>query len=259
MAREQPIFLTKFKARLFVILARPENPENIGLVARAMKNTGFENLRLVGEGRPRPKSYAAAVHARDILQKASFFPDLASATADLNIIFAATAKARKNFSGLGFDEAVCKVISSPPRARIGLLFGNERTGLTSEELRFSNYRFTIPQSSRQPSYNLASAVLLTLFRIFRCPSEGAVPRARRPAETPLPWAEQEECIRLILRKLEEKRFIHPTNRRHVTEMIHDLLGRLAVTAKDRAFLLALFSEVGEGKKRLPRARAVLPK
>ena len=31
-----------------VILARPENPENIGLVARAMANTGFNDLRLTG-------------------------------------------------------------------------------------------------------------------------------------------------------------------------------------------------------------------
>lgn len=53
-----------------------------------------------------------------------------------------------------------KMMSFPQTTRIGLLFGNERTGLTSEELRSSNFRFAMPQASKQPSYNLAYAVLL---------------------------------------------------------------------------------------------------
>lgn len=234
------------KNRLFVILARPKKSDNIGLAARAMKNTGFENLRLVGLDRLERKSFVTAVHAQEILKRASFFPDLQEACCDLNIILASTSKRRKNFPLLPLDEAVSKIFQFPDTIRIGLLFGNEITGLTSDELSLANFRFTIPQVGVQPSYNLASAVLLTLFAIFAHNSD----ESDMTAEKPLSWKDQEDCIRLILEKLEEKQFIHKTNRKHVTEMLFSLFGRLAMTEKERNLLLAIFSK---GPDRIPNS------
>jgi tRNA/rRNA methyltransferase len=232
--------------RFVVILARPQSVENIGLVARAMKNTGFRSLRVVGRSKVEIACPRTAVHANDILKEASFYTEISGATADLNVVFASTAKPRQNFSGLPLDEAASKMLSFPPESRIGLLFGNERTGLTSAELAASNFRWTIPQASRQPSYNLAAAVLITLFELFRRLTPASVPfsGAERLGEIPLPRAQQEECIRLIIRKLEAQGFIHPTNKRHTAEMLHDILGRLAMTDRDRRLLLAIFSHAG---------------
>lgn len=222
-----------------VILSRPVNPENIGLVARHMKNTGFNNLRLVSDPPIEQKAFVTAVHAKEILESARFYPNAAAAVSDLEVIFAAAARKRKNFSTLSFEEAVDKILSFPRETKIGLLFGNERTGLTSQELHSSNFRFTIPQASRQPSYNLASAVLLVLFQIFRKTEKQG---SSRIYELPIPREEQEDCIDLILKKLKEKRFIHAKNKRHVTEMIHDLFGRFSMTARDKNLLLAVFSK-----------------
>ncbi len=222
-----------------VVLVRPKNPENIGLVARNMKNTGFEELRLVGVKSVAQKSYVTAVHARDILERARFCPDVSEATADLDITFASTSRTRKNFPSVSLKDAVREMFQFPASTKIGLLFGSERTGLTSDELRSSNFRFMIPQATRQPSYNLASAVLLTLFHIFAHDHFKEVEAVR---EKPLSRKEQEEFIRLILRKLEQKNFIYSTNKRHMTEMIYDLFGRFALTSKDRKLLLALFSK-----------------
>jgi TrmH family RNA methyltransferase len=230
------------KEKFSVILSRPENPENIGLVARSMKNTGFGELRLVGVQRIDEKSRKTAVHAQDILKKALLYQDLSSAVEDLNLVFAATAKTRKNFSSLSLQEAVEEMFRFPRTAKIGLLFGNERTGLLSEELKSSNFRFTIPQAGRQPSYNLASAVLLTLFHIY---THGNFKKEDNVKEKPLSRKEQEECIRLILSKLEKRNFIHKTNRRHMTDMIYDLFGRMTLTEKDRKLVLALFSKAIE--------------
>jgi len=224
--------------RLTVILVHPEKPENIGLVARSMKNTGFENLRIVGTGSLSQKSYLTAVHAREILENAEFYDRLDEAIADLHLVFAATSKKRKNFVLLTLEESVTKMFQFPHSTKIGLLFGCERTGLTSEELKGVNFIFSISQASKQPSYNLSSAVLLTLFQIFNYLQKGeAIVR-----EQPISREEQEECIRLILRKLEEKKFIHKGNKSHVTEMIHDLFGRLGLSSRDRRLLLALFSK-----------------
>jgi tRNA/rRNA methyltransferase len=250
--------------RLFVILVRPESLENIGFVARAMKNTGFRNLRVVGRKKVEIACPRTAVHAKEIIKEAAFFSDLASATDDLDVVFASTAKRRKNFSVESLDEAVAKISSLPKETRIGLLFGNERTGLTSAELAVSNFRWSIPQAARQPSYNLAAAVLITLFELFRREEMGTVLFSRRSVpglpgaeeekigpspffgrgERPLPKSEQEDCIRRILQRLEQRSFIHPTNKRHTTQMVLDLLGRLAMTNRDRKLLLAMFSQAG---------------
>ncbi len=63
-----------------VILARPQSPENIGLVARAMKNTGFEDLRLVLDGPLPSTARLTAVHAEDILGGARLSLHLHDAT-----------------------------------------------------------------------------------------------------------------------------------------------------------------------------------
>jgi len=232
------------KKRFAVILVRPENPENVGLIARNMKNTGFEMLRLVQMAGIDSKSRRTAVHSRDILEKACFYADLKAAVADLQLVFAATSKRRKNFPSLSLKEAVAEMFRFPASTRIGLLFGNERTGLTSEEMQCSNFRFIIPQSGKQPSYNLASAVLLTLFHIstFKDLMDDRYKERAVVKERPLSRKEQEECIRLVLDKLEKKRFIHETNRQHMMEMVYDLFGRLTLTDKDRKLILALFSK-----------------
>ena len=222
-----------------VILARPQSPENIGLVARAMKNTGFADLHIV-QSHPLPSQVrVTAVHAEDLLEGARLCTSVEEAVSDLDVVFAAVARHRRNFPSMDLEQALERLAELPPESRIGLLFGNERTGLESAELRHSNFRFTLPQSSPQPSYNLASAVLLTLFHVSRdAGGRGVVVSADRP----LPRSEQEAGIRLILQKLEEKRFVHAGNRRHMEERIHDLFGRFAMTPADRDLLLAIFGK-----------------
>ncbi|MGD9345686.1 MAG: RNA methyltransferase [Candidatus Aminicenantes bacterium] len=226
------------KNRFAVILSRPENPENVGLVARSMKNTGFGDLRVVGISSLENKAFVTAVHAREILDNARFYSSVADAVRNLDIVFAATAKSRKNFSLIPMEDALNKISGFPGTTRIGFLFGNERTGLTSGELLHSNFRFKIPQSGVQPPYNLASAVLITLFSLF----SRKEPVADIAYGQPLSRKEQEECVRRILLNLEKKGFSHKSNKKHVEEIVSDLLGRLTMTSEDRNLLLALFSK-----------------
>lgn len=225
--------------RTAVILSRPVNPENIGLVARCMKNTGFSELRLVMDEKISARAYVTAVHAEEILDQARLYNVVEAAVSDLDIVFAAVARHRKNFPALSFYETENKIREFPPAARLGLLFGNERSGLGSDELCFSNFRFSIPQAEPQPSYNLASAVLLTLFSLSFQKQPG--PMVEK-LQKPLSRKEQEECCFLILDKLTAKKFIHPGNRTHVKEMVFDLFGRLTMTERDRQLLLAIFSK-----------------
>ncbi|MGC8746184.1 MAG: RNA methyltransferase [Candidatus Saccharicenans sp.] len=225
-------------SRFYVILVNPENQENVGLVARAMKNTGFSRLRIVGQPELGPEALKTAVHSTDILKNAPFFDSLAEAVSDLNLVFGSTARSRKAYKIITIDEAVLRIKTYSPETKIGLVFGNERTGLSDAELRQVNFVFSIPQVSRQPSYNLAAAVLITLYTLFRESSSRLVAQA----PPPIPRKEQADCLELILKKLEKRGFMHDTNREHVTNLLYDLFGRLALSERDRRFLTAVFNK-----------------
>ena len=69
-----------------IVLVEPQSPGNIGMACRAMKNMGLSQLRLVkGCDRFHPESLKFAVSARDLLENARVFPDLASALADCTL------------------------------------------------------------------------------------------------------------------------------------------------------------------------------
>jgi len=226
------------RSRFYVILVNPENQENIGLVARAMKNTGFSRLRVVGKPELTAEALRTAVHSTEILRNANFYDSLDEAVSDLNLVFGSTARQRKAFKIMTVDEAVLKIKTYPLQTKIGLVFGNERTGLSDTELRRVNFAYFIPQVGRQPSYNLAAAVLITLYTLFRESTSNLVPQG----PLPIPRKEQTDCIELILKKLEKRGFMHETNREHVTNLLYDLFGRLTLSERDRRFLTAVFNK-----------------
>ncbi len=122
-----------------------------------------------------------AVHAGDILAGALLFPTLEEATDDLHFVAASTAKRRKIETIVDWDEAADG--SAACRREPGGSPVRKRTdGLDRRELRRANLIFTIPQAARQPSYNLAAAVLLTLFTPLTEPGKRG-PRRRPAAKT----------------------------------------------------------------------------
>jgi len=235
-----------------VVLVRPDSPENIGLAARGMANTGFADLRLVGVERLEPPAWRTAIHAEAIMERARFFPTLAEAVADRDLVLGSTARVRHDFPLVPLADAVARLEEYPPAARVGLVFGNERTGLTQKELGLANIRFHIPQISRQPSYNLGVAVTLTLHTLaFR---EGPPAALRR--HLPLDHAAQAEAGRRFGDMLDSLGFMHDTNRDFIVEKVRDIFFRMALTAKDRDIILAMFRKALEGPR--PRAPRIHP-
>lgn len=236
-------------SRLAVVLVRPDSPENVGLAARGMANTGCSDLRLVGLDRLEAPAWRTAVHAEAVLEGARFHASLAEAVADRNLVLGSTARVRHDFPLVTLAEAAGRVAEYPAGTRIGLVFGNERTGLTREELGLANLRFRIPQAARQPSYNLGVAVTLTLHALAF--GAGEAPAARR--EPLLTHAEQAEAGRRFGEMLDGLGFMHDTNRAFITGKVRDIFFRMALTAKDRDVILAMFRKALEGpRERRPR-------
>jgi tRNA/rRNA methyltransferase len=236
-------------SRFAVVLVRPDSPENIGLAARGLANAGVADLRFVGIERLEPPAWRTAIHAEAILEGARFFGSLEEAVADLHLVLGSTARVRHDFPLVSLSEAVGRVGEYPAGTRVGLVFGNERTGLTQEELGRTNVRFHIPQAARQPSYNLGVAVTLTLHALVF--GAGRLPAARR--ELLLSHGEQAEAGRRFRDMLDSFGFMHDTNRAFITEKMQDIFFRMALTAKDRDVILAMFRKALEGPRE-PRPR-----
>lgn len=152
-----------------IILIASENADNIGAAARAMKNMGFSDLRLV---RPpehwRSKGKKMAMSAADILKKAKTYPSLQKAIQDLTLVVGTT---RRSGRGRGFflpfSKTIEQIKQTTERQKAGVVFGCESKGLANRDLRLCDHAVTIPTSAAYPSLNLAQAVMILLFALSR--------------------------------------------------------------------------------------------
>ncbi len=150
-----------------VVLVRPQLAENIGTTARAMMNCGLSELRIVAprDKFPSEKAIAAASGADEILANARVYPHLPTAVADLQRVYAMTARNRDMpHRVLDAREAAGEL-----RARIGqgqscgVMFGPERSGLTNDDLTMADTVITVPLNPAHSSLNLAQAVLVLAY------------------------------------------------------------------------------------------------
>jgi len=147
-----------------IILVEPQLGENIGMVARAMANFGLSELRLVNprDGWPSDKARAAASRADHVIDGVVLYDDLASALADLNFVYATTARERDGFKQVRGPVEAGRALRVRARAgeRTGIVFGRERFGLYNEEVAQADEIVTFPINPEFASLNIAQAVLL---------------------------------------------------------------------------------------------------
>ncbi|MDQ2068167.1 RNA methyltransferase [Xinfangfangia sp. CPCC 101601] len=158
-----------------IILVRPQMGENIGGAARAMLNFTLDRMRIVAprDGWPNPKAVAMASGAGRVLDHAGLFPDVASAVADCDYVFATTARGRELVSEVVTPEramAMARAMAAEGK-KIGILFGPERAGLENDDIVHANAIITVPVNPEFFSLNLAQAVLLVAYEWGRQGSE----------------------------------------------------------------------------------------
>src|SRR5581483_1411711 len=110
-----------------IILNAPQLAENIGAAARVMANFGLADLRLVNprDGWPQERAWAAASGADWPLNAARVFDRLEDAIADLQRIFATTARPRELQLPVLTPRQAAGDLAGAVAAgeRVGLLFG----------------------------------------------------------------------------------------------------------------------------------------
>lgn len=152
------------------ILVQPHYPENVGAAARAAKTMGITRLCLVNPSRLAvPESELAfkmAVRAWDVLEAARVCETLSEALRGHDLVYATTA--RRGQKGLQTPREAAKqaLQAAADAQRIAVVFGNEKTGLTPEDVELCEYRIRIPMAADQPSINLAQSCQLVAYEWF---------------------------------------------------------------------------------------------
>ena len=190
------------KEKIAIILVFPENPDNIGAVARAVKNMDFVDLRLVAPPlKWRARARKMAVSAGDILSQAKVYASLQEAIEDLGLVIGTTRRmGGQRGPFLSFNKAVSKIRGSSHHQRMGLVFGRESKGLANEESALCDHLMTIPTGTSYPSLNLAQAVMVMLFtlswgRRMKEPTSHA--RALNKKEIEITVAHFEEALKTL--------------------------------------------------------------
>src|SRR5438045_6443726 len=147
-----------------VILVEPQLGENIGMTARAMGNFALSRLRIVKprDGWPNVAAQRAAAGADYILERAELFDTVQAAVADLDLLFATTARAHDQAKPVMAPQGAAREIVSHAASggKAGILFGRERSGLDNDEVARANRIVTFPVNPGFASLNLSQAVLL---------------------------------------------------------------------------------------------------
>lgn len=222
-----------------IILAHPEESRNIGSACRAMANCGIECLRIVG----RRSDYddervkILAIHAAEIWERAEFFSDIKSATVDCILSAATTRRRGKKRKGkLFLPEEFCEFAKNSSDGKIAIVFGNERAGLSDEEVASCTIGVTIPSSENFPSLNLSHAVQIICYELFR---------AQNPNEkgfTPIDLNRLEKTVFKISQSLEEIGFFKIAGKSDMENFWRGILSRAILSESEAKYIEKIFTK-----------------
>jgi tRNA/rRNA methyltransferase len=213
------------------VLFKPRSPGNVGAAARALKNMGLGDLRLVAPQLRNTRSAATmAVHAADVLAAATRYPDLAAAVKDRTIVVGTTARTGPYRSeSRMLREAAQDLIARSAANRIAVVFGPEDCGLTNTELKLCQRLITIPSAPAYPSLNLAQAVMVVAYELMMAATP-AVQSGRAPEFVAA--SVSDPMLDRMAEALVSIGFIPDDNPDHIMLAIREIFGRSGLTARE---------------------------
>jgi TrmH family RNA methyltransferase len=230
--------------RIRIVLARPSHPGNIGAAARAMKTMGLADLALVAPRHfPDDEAVAMAAGADDVLRRARVHAELAGALADCALAVGFSARERAlSHRAQTLREAAPGIVAALAQGRVALVFGNETSGLTNDELARCQRMVTIPVSAAYRSLNLAAAVQLACYEVSLAAGEERIGRGREHAPA------TGEAIERLHARIEAAAiaagFLDPKRPGKMMERLRRLVARAAPERSEVNLLAGLFAALG---------------
>lgn len=214
-----------------IVLVNTSHPGNIGSTARAMKTMGLKKLKLVN-----PKNYpskvadAKAVGCIDVLENASIYDSIDKAIAKSRLVVGLSARSRKsNIPSLSLKELMI-LIQNHLNNEISILFGNEQSGLSNEELLRCNYLVSIPTDKSYTSLNLSAAVQIFSYEYFM--SQSGPDKKLIHTEEPASFSSKKHLIDNFILIMKMLNMFSVKNEKSLTQNIHIIFNKTQFTNKE---------------------------
>lgn len=238
--------------RLSLVLVRPKEDGNVGAAARAAKNFGVVDVRLVApraplgeEARRRAMAGLALLrHARPAatLEEAVETADLVVGTTDL-AFGRSTAYLRRTVSPERLGEIVRSV-----EGTVALVFGPEDNGLSREELARCDLLVHVSARREFPTLNLSHAVAVVLYAVHRARGTDDPESTPAPEVVELNGREKEILLDRV-GALAAKTGYPAHKRRGLILLFRRVLGRSTPSEAEYRMLLGLFASFGRALER----------
>ena len=225
-----------------VILCRPEISRNIGAVCRAMANNNCTDLRIAGNREDYDENLRLAIHAGTIWQNARFFEPsitgLKTSVADCCIIAGTTRRVGEKRKSWGMTpEDFASFSFNTAEGLTGLVFGNERTGLTDEELNVCSVAVNIPSAVDFPSLNLSHAVQIVCYTLFRAYSP------RKYGYERIPYTRVTSAAEHINRCLCNMGLFKHAGKEDNIRFFKEIIARAGLSVREARYLEELFQKL----------------
>ena len=229
------------------ILVKPQLGENIGSCARSLKNFGFSKLNIVAPKQtwPNNKAKITSVGAYDIIKKAKIFKNTYDAIADYDVVISLSARKRDiNKKHISFNQ-FHNIINTNNKTKFGFMFGPEASGLSNEDLSYSNYVLQIPTSKNFKSINLSHSLTIIAYEIFKSLNQKIFTKMSKNINI-----SSKKKIKVLIEHLtnllDKKDFFTPKEKKHAMIMnINNLFYRFEPNDKELRVLASIISTLAK--------------
>jgi len=235
---------------IYFILVRPQMGENIGSVARAIKNFNIRYLRIVNPRCkwPNQKADATSVGAKDVLKSAKIYDSVEKSIGDLDTVFASSSRIRKVNKNIISVTNLKKKIKKGKK--IGILFGPEASGLSNDEISCADYLVKIPSNKKFSSLNLSHSAIIFCFELFKIFNKEKSRINSNYKSLLATKSEINEFLSFIIKNLDKKGFLQPDHKRNsMIRNIKNIFHRINLSEQEIRILLGIFSTLNEINKK----------
>ena len=229
------------------VLIKPQLGQNIGSCARVLKNFGFSKLGIVNprDGWPNYKARMTSVGAYDMLQKVKVYKNTLDSIKNFDLVFSTTARKRDiNKKHISISTFV-KTIKRKKNLNIGIIFGPEASGLSNEDLSYSNSIIQIPTSKKFSSMNLSHSMTIICYEIYKLIYSNRFKKENKILEISSKKS-LAKFLKHLINLLEDRNFFTPKEKKNAMLLnIYNLFYRFELSDKELRILASIISKLSK--------------
>ena len=233
--------------KISFILHKPQLSENIGACARAMKNFNFSKLVII---KPKPtfpndKIIATSVGAKEIIKKSKVYENVESSLKNVDCLISTTARFRnKNIKHIKLNELNRIDFTK----KVAFLFGPEASGLSNNEISFSNYVLQIPTNPKFKSLNLSHSLTIVAQTVFHLLNLKNSKYSKSKKIKNASKKNIQEMVNLCIRHLDEINFFKPIEKKpKMLENLRSIFYKMDLSEKETRILSSVFASLAKKK------------